>query len=45
MEKAYKDLIDAIKTRTLYEFIGNNGHNYSKNRPHQYHQGTGLCLL
>lgn len=30
MEKAYQDLIDAIKNRELYDFIGNNGHNYSK---------------
>lgn len=30
MEKAYQDLIQAIKNRELYDFIGNNGHNYSK---------------
>ena len=30
MEKAYQDLIDAIKNRELYDFIGNNGHTYSK---------------
>ncbi len=30
MEKTREELIQAIKNRNLYDFIGNNGHNYSK---------------
>ena len=30
METCYKELIQAIKNRDLYDFISNNGHNYSK---------------
>lgn len=30
MDKNYQDLIQAIKNHELYDFIGNNGHNYSK---------------
>ena len=30
MDKSYQALIQAIKNRNLYDFIGNNGHNYSK---------------
>lgn len=30
MEKTREELIQAIKSRNLYDFIGNNGHNYSK---------------
>ena len=30
MEKAHEELVQAIKNRELYDFIGNNGHNYSK---------------
>ena len=30
MEKTREELIQAIKNRELYDFIGNNGHNYSK---------------
>ena len=30
MDKSYQALIQAIKNRDLYDFISNNGHNYSK---------------
>lgn len=30
MEKCYQKLIQSIKNHELYDFIGNNGHNYSK---------------
>ena len=30
MEKCYQELIQSIKNHELYDFIGNNGHNYSK---------------
>ena len=30
MEKTREELIQAIKNHNLYDFIGNNGHNYSK---------------
>ena len=30
MEKCYQELIPSIKNHELYDFIGNNGHNYSK---------------
>ncbi len=30
MGKCYQELIQSIKNHELYDFIGNNGHNYSK---------------
>lgn len=30
MDKSYQALIQAIKNHDLYDFISNNGHNYSK---------------
>lgn len=30
MDTSYKELIQAIKNRNLYDFIANNGHKYSK---------------
>ena len=30
MDKRYQELIQAIKNRELNDFIGNNGHTYSK---------------
>lgn len=30
MDKSYQALIQTIKNRNCYDFISNNGHNYSK---------------